>query len=127
MIELVAFFATFLRVFARAFQQKNVIGNHYFAIAPVSFIMAALEVLIVMLIVTGDGSIPLLIMAMGAGGWLGAISAMRLHSKVFDKNYDRDARYAREYIDGMMLDRTVDPNVWRSIECMWNQINRSKR
>jgi len=84
-IELLAAFATFARVFCRAIQQKNVIGGHYYAVIPVSYVMGALEIWIVTVIVV-EGFSLLLVLSIGTGGWIGAVLAMYLHNKFLGKH-----------------------------------------
>lgn len=138
MIELTAFFVTFVRVFARAFQQKNVIGNHYFAVIPTSYFMGALEVWIVTIIVVEGFSFPL-IFAIGSGGWMGAVLAMILHGKFFGTEKNTFRRNGRAYIDSINtcahsetrvgLDgirkyyRTDLNEIRRALDALWRQIN----
>jgi len=77
-------------VYARAFQQMNVIGKHYKAVVPTSFAMSALEVLSHTLVLGEtiiNGFTPTALLywfAMGAGGSTGCILAMYSHGKIGD-------------------------------------------
>jgi len=76
------FLFSFLAVFLKAFQQRNVAFNNYWAIPAFSFGMAASEVFIVLGVVDyGIGFVTVL--NMGAGGSLGCWAAMYLHKRVF--------------------------------------------
>lgn len=85
----ISFLVTFFYVFAKAFQQRNVVFDRYIAILPLSFVMAAGEYVIVALIgiTTVNHGIEAgigLIIANGLGGGIGAIGAILLHKKVFN-------------------------------------------
>jgi hypothetical protein len=69
-------------VFGRAIQQQNVTGGHYLSAAVTPYLIAAGEVLVVLLIVdTGWHAIPYV----GTGGAIGAVSAMYVHRKFWSK------------------------------------------
>jgi len=138
MIELLAFGATLVRVFARAFQQLNVTRGHYLPIIPTSYVMGFLEVIIVSLIVMEGFSWPL-VFAIGTGGWTGAILAMCLHSRIFGKERKRAGREAKEYIEsigtlansptrsgakGVVKYYKTDQNeIYRALSALWKQVN----
>jgi len=74
------FAATFALVFLKAFQQLNVVHHKVWWVLPVSFGMAACEIVSVGLIaVTLDWS---LVFPMGLGGGLGCIASMAIHRRV---------------------------------------------
>ena len=80
MIEIL--FATFITVFGRAMQQQNVVGGHYVAAALTPFLIAVGEIGVIVGVVSiGWSAVP----AVGAGGALGAVSAMVMHRKIFTK------------------------------------------
>lgn len=73
------FGVTYVQVFLRAFQQKNVINNKYKWVTPVSFGMAACEIMIIVVIV--DSGLHLAsVIGMGLGGGTGCMSAMWCHN-----------------------------------------------
>lgn len=74
------FFASFIFVFLKAFQQRNVAFDHYWWVAPTSFGMAATEVYVISTIVITGYSLSV-VLGMGAGGATGALIAMYLHRK----------------------------------------------
>lgn len=77
MIEATA--ATAVLVFFRALQQQNVIRGNYLAAAVTPFAIAAGEVATVLIVVAGGWhSIPWV----GAGGAIGATSAMWIHRRL---------------------------------------------
>jgi len=74
--------ATFVLVFLRAFQQKNVTGHHYLSAALTSFAMAGAEVTLMLQIVEHTyQTIPWI----GLGGAMGVTAAMAIHGRVFRK------------------------------------------
>jgi hypothetical protein len=75
---LTTFLASFVFVFLKAFQQLNVVHRQYFWVMPTSLAMAATEVWVVANVArTGWGWI---VLAVGFGAGLGAVSAMLIHS-----------------------------------------------
>lgn len=74
--------ASFLSVFLKAFQQRNVAFDNYIAVPWFSFGMAASEVYIVVHVV-GYGLTPATVGWMGLGGSLGCWAAMWAHKRVF--------------------------------------------
>lgn len=76
---------SFLFVFLKAFQQRNVAFNHYAWVIPISLGMAATEVYMVSTIaVTGMGLFPVLSIGLAAG--LGSVFAMLVHNDIFKEN-----------------------------------------
>ena len=81
------FCITFFYVFAKAFQQRNVVFNKFWSIPIVSYIMAYCELAgfgIGVLDIANNGWDRLIILgfAHGTGGTLGCWSAIWLHRKV---------------------------------------------
>lgn len=71
---------TFLAVFLKGFQHKNVIGNHLKSIFFTSYLMAAFDVLAITLTVKGGlWMIPFV----GTGAAVGMIAAILFHDKIF--------------------------------------------
>ncbi len=89
MKALFAGIAYFVFVFFKAFQQRNVAFDHYKWIVPISYCMAATEVIVVSLIAidaTQASSIIDMIpiaFSIGTGGGLGALLAMWVHNRIF--------------------------------------------
>ena len=88
MNNLLIFCVSFLGIFLRAFQQKNVNGNHYILVIPVSVFMATSEVVCWGIVAVNSIENGLfseqsvhLILSMGIGGGLGCIAAMFVHNK----------------------------------------------
>jgi len=80
-IKLIAmFFACYLYVFTRAFQQRNVVHDNYGWIIPTSYAMATLDVFIIAYIAHSGWSLSL-IAVNGGGSGLGCLTAMLLHKR----------------------------------------------
>jgi hypothetical protein len=71
---------SFISVFLKGFQHKNVIGNHQKTVFITSYLMAAFDVATVTLIVKGGWPIAL---TSGTGAAFGMIAAIRLHDRLF--------------------------------------------
>lgn len=82
---ILAFFSSYIFVFLKAFQQRNVAFDNYFWVIPTSMSMGFVEYVTVFLIVKMGYNIPLILGA-GLGAGLGALSAMLLHKKFLLKN-----------------------------------------
>lgn len=82
MIYLVSVVVSFIAVFLKGFQHKNVIGNHQGAVFFTSYAMAAFDVLAVSLIVQGGWPIAL---SSGTGAAFGMIAAIRFHDRIFPR------------------------------------------
>lgn len=85
---IVIFLLTFLYVFLRAFQQRNVTAGKLPLIIPVSYLMGFLEisnVSISTIRVIQNGYIEILSIGFfaGTGGWMGAFLAIWLHKKLY--------------------------------------------
>jgi len=76
------FIASFVLVFIRAFQQRNVAFDRYLAILPTSLLFAAADVYVVITVVNAGFKIST-VLSMGIGAGLGAMLAMFIHKKVF--------------------------------------------
>lgn len=73
-----AFAASFAFIFLKAFQQLNVVHKQYLMVVPTSMAMSACEIgVVAMVIHQGWGW---LVVFTGAGGGLGCIAAMFLHT-----------------------------------------------
>jgi hypothetical protein len=81
MLKLLEMFgAVFCYVFVRAFQQRNVAFAHYWWIPITSYIMAMLDVFIIVFIAHGGWHLGI-VLANGTGGCCGALSAVYLHKR----------------------------------------------
>lgn len=80
--NLVVVIATFVSVFAKGFQHKNVQHMHYRLTAVTSYIIAMLDVVTVNLIVKNGW---LIAFGAGTGAALGMVSAMWFHAKFINK------------------------------------------
>lgn len=87
MIYLVSFVMSFVAVFLKGFQYKNVIGGHMRLVIVTAFLMAFLDVALVFLVVKGDWTL-------GFSAGCGASSAMylsiRLHDAIYGAKHGRD-------------------------------------
>lgn len=71
---------TFLAVFLKGFQYKNVIGDHKNSIVITSFLMAAFDIVSITLAVKGGlWMIPFV----GTGAALGMLGSVTLHDRIF--------------------------------------------
>jgi len=74
----IAFAASFIFIFLKAFQQLNVVHKQYLLVVPTSMAMSTCEVAVIYLVAKqGWGWI---VLATGLGGGLGCVLAMYLHS-----------------------------------------------
>jgi hypothetical protein len=78
----------FTFVFLKAFQQRNVAFDNFIAVIPVSVLMAAIEVFVVVK-VASTGWHPGIVLAIGLSAGVGAVSAMLLHRKMFPQEPGR--------------------------------------
>jgi hypothetical protein len=83
MLYLAAFFASFLNIGLRSFQQLNVMHRKYACILPVSMLMAVCEAVILLKVV--HNGLGWVVLAIGLGGGLGSITSTFLHTKYFNK------------------------------------------
>jgi hypothetical protein len=84
-----AFGAMFVFVFLKAFQQRNVAFDHYWWVMPTSLGMAATEVYVIARIAAGGWHWSL-VLVIGVGAGLGALSAMLLHKRFVSKEKKDD-------------------------------------
>lgn len=77
---LTLFAASFVFVFLKAFQQRNVAFDNYWWVMPCSMGMAATEVYVISVIAT-QGYALLAVLGMGLGAGAGALLAMHFHGK----------------------------------------------
>ena len=78
----IAFGASFIYVFFRAFQQLNVVHGNYTWVLPVSLAMAVCDLTLIVLVIDQEKKHKrslLLALPVGFGGALGAVSAMLAH------------------------------------------------
>jgi hypothetical protein len=76
--------ASFLFVFLKAFQQRNVAFDNYIAVMPISIMMASVEVFTVTKVAAAGWNIGI-VLSIGIASALGAITAMHLHKWLFVK------------------------------------------
>jgi hypothetical protein len=78
MTYFLAFAASFIFIFLKAFQQLNVVHRQYLLVIPTSMMMATCEVAVIALVArNGWGWI---VIFTGLGGGLGCIAAMFFHT-----------------------------------------------
>lgn len=82
MTYVISFTVTFIAVFLKGFQHKNVIGGHLKMVAVTSYAMAFFEVVAVSLVVKQGVSIA---WSAGTGAALGMVVSILLHDKLFGK------------------------------------------
>lgn len=83
MIYLTSVLVSFLSVFLKGFQHKNVIGGHLKSVFITSYLMAVFDVAIVTLIIQGGWVIAL---TSGTGAAFGMVAAIQTHDKIFQKD-----------------------------------------
>jgi len=76
--------ASFVYVFLKAFQQRAVAGDNFFAILPTSIGLAAMEVFTVSQVATSGWHLGL-VLTIGLSSGSGAILAMLTHRRVYRK------------------------------------------
>lgn len=81
-IYVISVVVSFIAVFLKGFQHKNVIGGHLKAVFITSYLMAAFDVAAVSIIVVGGWPIAI---TSGTGAAFGMIAAIMLHDKIFKK------------------------------------------
>lgn len=82
MTYILAFVGTFIAVFLKGFQHKNVIGDMYVKTFFTSYAMALMDVLLIGLIARSTWDIAI---ASGAGASLGMVTSMYVHNRFFGK------------------------------------------
>lgn len=80
MIYVISVFVSFVAVFLKGFQHKNVIGNHIKTVFITSYAMACFDVIAVTLIIKGGLVIAI---TSGTGAAFGMVCAIILHDKLF--------------------------------------------
>jgi hypothetical protein len=73
---------TFIYVFLRAFQQKNVMHSKYLWMVPASYGMGFCDVYLVFSIANGEHVLWLAAIFMGTGGCIGSILATYIHNRM---------------------------------------------
>jgi hypothetical protein len=72
---------TFVYVFLRAFQQKNVMHSNYKWMVPTSYGMGVCDVYLIVSIANGNHVLYMAALAMGTGGAAGSVMATYLHNR----------------------------------------------
>lgn len=83
MLYLISVLTSFVSVFVKIFQTKNVIGDHFRLAFVTSYGVAALDVATITIIIHGGWIIAL---TSGTGAALGVVSAMKFHDKVVKRH-----------------------------------------
>ncbi len=87
--------ANFVFIFLKAFQQRNVAFLHYGWVVPTSLMMGTVEIGVIGAVAIeatkADRFIDLwpLVLAVGIGGGLGAVSSMWIHKRIVGGKHDR--------------------------------------
>ena len=74
---------TFVTVFVKGFQYKNVIGGHMKLVAVTAYVMAFLDVFLIGLVSRNDW---LIAFPCGLGAMLGMLASIKLHNRMFPTN-----------------------------------------
>lgn len=82
MTHLAAFAAAYVMVALKSTQQISVIRGRWWWVPPVSYGMAACEIIIISQVATNGESMAGLIAAIGTGGWLGCFTSMWIDRRV---------------------------------------------
>lgn len=82
MLYALSVLVSFIAVFLKGFQHKNVIGGHVRVVFFTSYAMAIFDVASVALIVKGGWMIAL---TSGTGAAFGMVTAIKLHDRLFRK------------------------------------------
>ena len=83
LLYLASICVTFIAVFLKGFQHKNVIGNHIKSVAVTAFFMSVFDVLAVALVIKGGIWITI---SSGIGAPLGMICAITFHNRIYEYN-----------------------------------------
>lgn len=78
MTQLTAFLVSFIAIFLRGFQQKNVIHGKYTMIAITSYLLALTDVAVVGIIVEHGWNT---VLAQGTGAALGMLASVYIHNR----------------------------------------------
>jgi hypothetical protein len=70
--------ASFVFIFLKAFQQRNVVHDNYWWVIPTSMAMAATEAVVIINLAKQGWYLPL-VLAVGAGSGAGCVAAMLIH------------------------------------------------
>ncbi len=92
MTYLLLYCVTLSLVAIRAFQQINILHGHVGLIIPTSYAFGAATVAEFYLLadgVLGNGSVVLMLVALGTGGWNGSLLALYLHRKIASSRKSR--------------------------------------
>ena len=76
--QLTAFIVSFIAIFLRGFQQKNVIHSKYTMIAITSYLLALTDVAVVGIIVEHGWNT---VLAQGSGAALGMLASVYIHNR----------------------------------------------
>jgi hypothetical protein len=67
----------------RSFQQKNVQGDHYFKIVPTSYVFAMCDIALMYRgLKTWEVSIPMTVLCVGTGAWMGCWISLYTHKRL---------------------------------------------
>ncbi len=77
-IQLTAFLVSFIAIFLRGWQQKNVIHSKYTMIAITSYLLALTDVAVVSIIVEHGWNT---VLAQGTGAALGMLASVYIHNR----------------------------------------------
>lgn len=80
MIYVLSVVASFVSVFLKGFQTKNIIGGHTFALVVTGYLMALFDVITISLIVQVGWPIAL---TSGTGAAFGVLASIRFHDRLF--------------------------------------------
>lgn len=84
------FVANFVFVLLKVVQQRNVVGDHYIWVTPISFMMSAAQVVIIIYVAQAQDWWS--IIPMGLGGALGGLLGMLFHKR-FIGNGNRNTQH----------------------------------
>lgn len=79
-IYVVSLIVSFIAVFLKGFQHKNVIGNHLKTVFVTSYAMAFFDVATISLVIKGGWTIAF---TAGTGAAFGMIAAIKFHDRIF--------------------------------------------
>lgn len=82
MVYTLLFFTSFVYIFLKAFQQRNVAFDKYLWIMPTSYGLAVTEIYMIAS-VAREGLGFLIVMSVGTGAGLGALVATYIHRRMF--------------------------------------------
>ena len=82
MIYVLSVVVSFIAVFLKGFQHKNVIGGHLKTVFVTSYLMGAFDWAAISLVIVGGWPIAI---TSGTGAAFGMIAAIKLHDKIFKR------------------------------------------